>query len=82
MFSSICNGMIWVACSSNKAIMERLLLPSIYNSQQYRGKMRIIIVLDDQMNRKEDTFLELKKFRNFLISFIFIYGITFKFFLK
>ncbi|VBB29657.1 unnamed protein product [Acanthocheilonema viteae] len=44
MFSLICNGMLRVACSSNEIIMRypeyRLLFPSIYNSQQYRGRKR------------------------------------------
>ncbi|VDK82586.1 unnamed protein product [Onchocerca ochengi] len=44
MLSSLFNGMTWVASCSSKALMERpkfcLLLPSIYNSQQFRGRKR------------------------------------------
>ncbi|VIO99269.1 Uncharacterized protein BM_BM7752 [Brugia malayi] len=44
MLSSISNGIIWAACSSNKAVIGHpefcLLLPSIYSLQQYRGRKR------------------------------------------
>ncbi|CAG9529969.1 unnamed protein product [Cercopithifilaria johnstoni] len=44
MISSICNRMIWAACNTNRTVMGHpefcLLFPSIYNSQQCRGRKR------------------------------------------
>ncbi|VDK78796.1 unnamed protein product [Litomosoides sigmodontis] len=44
MLSSLCNGIVWLTCNSNRAIMGHpefcLLFPSICNSQQCRGRKR------------------------------------------
>nr|CDQ01404.1 Bm750 [Brugia malayi] len=60
MLSSISNGIIWAACSSNKAVIGHpefcLLLPSIYSLQQYRGEEIFTVILNDPMRRKHFEF--------------------------